>query len=184
MTVRFMRDARHVITLADVEARRMAHPYLGTGHLLLGLLRDEGGTATRILASLGVTDAVVVRELDARVGRSSEELGPDDEEALRAVGIDLDEIRQRLEAAFGPGILRPPAQRRRGYRLTAQARKALGTSRREAAAVGHRYVGSEDLLLGLNTVEPGVGAQILRHLLGVPTGSVRKAVLGELRRAS
>jgi ATP-dependent Clp protease ATP-binding subunit ClpA len=183
MTVRFTREARHVITLADAEARRIAHPHLGTGHILLGLLRDERGTAARALTTLGVTDAAVERELNARVRQSTEELGPDDEEALRAVGIDLDEIRQRLEAAFGPGVLRPPAQGRRGYRLTPQARRVLGMSRREAAALGHRYVGSEHLLLGLNAVASGTGAQILRHL-GVPARSVRNTVLEELRRAS
>jgi ATP-dependent Clp protease ATP-binding subunit ClpA len=183
MVARFTREARHVVALADAEARRMGHRHLGTGHLLLSLLRDQGGTAARALAMLGVTDASIERELVARVRRSTEELGPEDEEALGAVGIDLDEIRQRLEAAFGPGVLRPPAPERRGYRLTPQARKALGSSRREAAVLGHRYVGSEHLLLGVSALESGVAAQILRNL-GVSAGSVRDQVLEELRRAS
>jgi len=181
MIHRFASDGRLVVRLAHAEAKRMGHRYLGTEHLLMGLLRQERGPAARALATLGVTADVVEREIGARIGRSEAELGPTEAEALRTVGIDLDEVRDRVEAAFGPGALRPPAPENRGP--CRSAKRVLELSLREARCRGDRHIGSEHILLGLDAVETGLGARILRHL-GASSDSVRTAVLEELRRAS
>jgi ATP-dependent Clp protease ATP-binding subunit ClpA len=177
----FGSDARLVVRLAHVEARRMGHRHLGTEHLLVGLLREERGPAARALAALGVTADAVEHEIVARIGSSEAELDRADAEALRAVGIDLEQVREHVEAAFGPGALRPPAPERRG--LCRRARRALELSLREAMRRGDRHIGSEHVLLALNSVEAGLGAQILRDL-GASSESVRTSVLDELRRAS
>ena len=181
MIHRFGSDARLVVRLAHAEAKRMGHRHLGTEHLLVGLLREERGPAARALSPLGVTADAVEREIGVRIGWSEAELGRADAEALRAVGIDLDEVRERVEAEFGPGALRPPAPEKRG--LCRRAKRVLEESLREARRLGDRHIGSEHILLGINAVEPGLGAQILRDL-GASSESVRTGVLEELRRAS
>ncbi len=181
MIHRFTPEARRVVMLAHAEVRRMGHHHLGSEHLLLGLIRQEWGAAARALGKPGVTYQTVEREVAARVRRSTEELGIADAEALRAVGIDLDEVRARMEAAFGPGALRPPMPRKRG--LTPRAKRVLESSLRQAEGLGERSISSAHLILGLNATEESVGAQILRDL-GVTAESVRAGVGEELRRAS
>jgi ATP-dependent Clp protease ATP-binding subunit ClpA len=111
------------------------------------------------------------------------ELGPSDVDALRAIGIDLDEIRQRVEASFGPGALTRSVQGRRRARLADRAKEVWSASVRETRRLGHGFLGSEHLLLGLNDVEACAGAQILRQA-GVTRQSLRARVLEEHRRAS
>jgi ATP-dependent Clp protease ATP-binding subunit ClpA len=178
---RFCAEGRLVVKLAHAAAGRMGHRHLGTEHLLVGLLRHERGPAARALAALGVTADAVDREIDVRIRRSEAVLGLADAEALRAGGIDLDQVRERVEAAFGPGALEPRASEGRG--LCRSARRVLELSLREARCRGDRHIGSEHILLGLDAVETGLGARILRHL-GASSDSVRTAVLEELRRAS
>ena len=104
MFERFTTGAREVVVLAQDEARRLRHNYLGTEHLLLGLLREQGGVGRQALDRLGVEldDARfdVVRIIGA--GRDHAE---GDADALRSIGIDLDEVRRRVEETFGPGAL-------------------------------------------------------------------------------
>lgn len=170
---------RLVAAVAHAQAGRMGHARIGTEHLLLALAKD--GTAARALADLGVEAAAVEREVLARAPRPPGRLGPDDAEALRTLGIDLDAVRERIEAAFGPGALQPPAPRR--PRLTPQAKKAIEMSLREARALGADAIAPEHILLGVNAVEAGLGVRILRDL-GASALSVRLRALEELRRAS
>jgi ATP-dependent Clp protease ATP-binding subunit ClpA len=184
MFERFTRDARHTVVAAQREARRLGHDRIGTEHLLLGLLGGEGGgIAGVVLRELGVTAAAVERAIDRAHGRAG--LDEADAEALAAIGIDLDEIRRRTEAAFGPGALRQPVGSARRGRLPfgPGAKRALQRGLREAVALRHSSVGTEHLLLGILAVPEDLGAAALRSAGAVPE-AVRDGILTELRRAS
>jgi ATP-dependent Clp protease ATP-binding subunit ClpA len=127
----------------------------------------------------------------AEVGRGP--LGERDAEALGAIGIDLDEVRRRVEASFGPGALsRLPGQGcRRGRRmppvrghipLTPRAKKVLELSLREALVLKHKYIGTEHILLGLVREGEGLAMLVLTRL-GVGPQVVRARVLDAIRSA-
>ena len=127
MFERFTDDARQAVVLAQEEAVALHHGWIGTEHLLLGVLRADGDGA-RLLAGFGVDAAGVRDDVVRIVGRGEDDI---DRDALATLGIDLDAVRERVERAFGPGALsrrRPlPARRdRRGRsRSRARAKKAL-----------------------------------------------------------
>jgi hypothetical protein len=121
---RFTERARQVVVLAQEEARALRHNYIGTEHLLLGLLREEEGIAARVLGSLGLT----VEEVRAQVARI---VGPGDEVVTGQIS------------------------------LTPRAQKVLEFALRESLSLGHNYIGTEHILLGLVKESEGVGARIL-----------------------
>jgi ATP-dependent Clp protease ATP-binding subunit ClpA len=188
MFERFTGRARQVVVDAQVSARRLGHGYVGTEHILLGLLQGDG-IGARVLGALGVTAAAVEREMLAEVGRGP--LGSGDAEALGAIGIDLEEVRRRVEASFGPGALqwRPGRGCGRDRRLslfgghipfTPRAKKVLELSLREALALKHKYIGTEHILLGL--VREGEGlAMLVLVRLGAGPDAIRARVLDALR---
>jgi ATP-dependent Clp protease ATP-binding subunit ClpA len=185
MFERFTDSARQATVEAQVVARRLGHGHIGTEHLLLGLLETDG-IAAQVLRGLGVTPAAVEREVLAEVGRGP--LGQGDAEALGAIGIDLDEVRRRVEANFGPGALQwRPGRGCRGDRprlghvpFTPRAKKVLELSLREALALKHRYIGNEHILLGL--VREGEGlAMLVLVRLGAGPEAIRARVLDALR---
>jgi len=188
MFERFTDRARQVAIDAQVSARRLGHGYVGTEHILLGLLQGDG-IAARVLGGLGVTAAAVEREVLAEVGRGP--LGAGDAEALGAIGIDLEEVRRRVEASFGPGALqwRPGRGCGRDRRLplfgghvpfTPRAKKVLELSLREALALKHRYIGTEHILLGLVREGEGLAMLVLTRL-GAGPQMIRTRVLDALR---
>jgi ATP-dependent Clp protease ATP-binding subunit ClpA len=188
MFERFTNAARNVVIAAQQEARRLGHDCIGTEHVLLGLLREKG-TAARVLADLGVTAGAVEREVVTFVRPGP--FGAADAEALGAIGIDLDEVKRRLEATFGPGALRwRPGRRglRRGplpgghVPFSPRAKKVLELSLREALRLKHNHIGTEHILLGLVREGEGLAALVLTKL-GVDLEAVRARVLDELRRA-
>ena len=196
MFERFTDAARTAVVLAQDEARGLRHNYLGTEHLLLGLLREQTGAASRALAGVGISAEDVRSDVERIVGRGSPAaLSEDDAAALRAIGIDLDEVRRRIEETFGPEALAPRAPRRRrttrrcqpvpfDFRvgrisLTPRAKKALALALREATALGHSSIGTEHVLLGIVREGEGEAAQILARC-----GIGRVAVEAELRRAA
>jgi ATP-dependent Clp protease ATP-binding subunit ClpC len=122
---RFTKRGRQVVVLAQDEARALKHNYIGTEHLLLGLLREEEGLAARVLESLSVT----VEEVRAQVARM---VGQGDETVTGQIP------------------------------LTPRAKKVLELSLREALSLGHDYIGTEHILLGLARENEGVAAKILR----------------------
>jgi ATP-dependent Clp protease ATP-binding subunit ClpA len=124
MFERFTPRARQVVVLAEDEARRLKHNYIGTEHLLLGLIREEEGIAARVLESLDVT----VEEVRSQVSRI---VGHGD------------------ELASGPIPFTPRVQ------------KILDLALREALSLGHNYIGTEHLLLGLASEGEGVAIRIL-----------------------
>jgi ATP-dependent Clp protease ATP-binding subunit ClpC len=124
---RFTQRARRVLSLAQEVAERMRHNYIGTEHLLLGLLREDGGVAGRVLRDLGLQEERV-EELVENLTRAS----------TRTVPIQLD---------LSPGT-----------------KKVLELAIEEARRMGHHYIGTEHLLLGLVRQSDGVAIDILKHL--------------------
>jgi Clp amino terminal domain, pathogenicity island component len=130
MFERFTNRARRVVVLAQEEARLLNHDYIGTEHILLGLLADGEGIAAR---------------------------------ALDEIGIGLDTVRQQVEQIIGVG---KKARRSGHIPFTPRAKKVLELSLREALRLGHNYIGTEHILLGLIREGEGVAVQILARLGG------------------
>jgi ATP-dependent Clp protease ATP-binding subunit ClpC len=136
---RFSPAAREVIIAAQQEARTLHHGYIGTEHLLLGLLRDGDGVAGR---------------------------------TLRQLGISLETVREQVLDIIGQGKQEPAGH----IPLTPRAKRVMELAVREAAQLGHLYVGSEHILLGLVREGDGVGWHVL-YRLGVTVPGVRDQVL-------
>jgi ATP-dependent Clp protease ATP-binding subunit ClpA len=163
MFERFTKDARQAVVLAQEEAVALHHGWIGTEHLLLGVLRADGDGA-RLLAGFGLDAAGVRDDVVRIVGRGEDDI---DRDALATLGIDLDEVRERVERAFGPGAL---IRRRR-------CRKALELTLREAINLAERDLRAEHLVLGLLREGDGVAARILTER-GVTHAAVRERIAG------
>lgn len=206
MFERFTRQARTVVIGAQEEARELRHGRIGTEHLLLAVLRhpEEPGAAT--LVRLGLTRETCRAAATALFSGDSDPLGPEDAEALRALGIDLAEIRRRTEGTFGPGALdqpgrRPERQRGRfpfGRRrsgedpsgpakghlpFASRAKKALEQSVRESVAAKDRHIGVEHLVLGLLRADDRTTLALFERL-GIEPSPVRDLVLADRREAA
>ena len=163
---------------------------------LLHAMALADGTAARTLTGLGVDAALIERQMDRAAPRGRPLEGePDsaDAEALASIGIDLDEIRRRVEESFGPDALgRGPAGpgplgRASRVTMTGEARQSLALAAKEARALHHSYLGDEHLLLGLlgaAQLSPrgDFTLETLRDL-GIDPAQARQRVLDELRRA-
>ena len=143
MFERFTDRARRVIVLAQEEARMLNHDYIGTEHLLLGLIHEGEGVAAK---------------------------------ALESLGISLDAVRQQVEEIIGQGQQAPSGH----IPFTPRAKKVLELADREARALGHDYIGTEHILLGLIREGDGVAAQVLVKL-GADLNRVRQQVIQLLR---
>lgn len=186
MFERFTRAARETVIGAQEQALRLQHTGVGAEHLLLAVLAQPDTTGARALRSLGVVPADVTAQVAPR--------GALDEAALRALGIELAEVRRRVEEAFGRGVLdaephRTGWLRRQGLRrhvpFTRSAKKALESALREAVTLGHRYIGTEHLVLGLLADPHGAARQLLAATGVRPTQEeARAAVLRELDAAA
>jgi ATP-dependent Clp protease ATP-binding subunit ClpA len=198
MFERFTDKARKVVFLAKGKATERGDDQIRPVHMLYGLAAADG-VAARVLAALGVDAAAADRELGRAPGASPGAPGPwdveasGDAEALAAIGIDLDEIKRRIEDSFGPGALERVPLTPRGplnwigrVPLNDQAKLSLALSLREARALHHNYIGTEHLLLGLLRVADryprGDFAAVTLRDLGLDPASVRTRVLDELRQ--
>jgi ATP-dependent Clp protease ATP-binding subunit ClpC len=137
---RFTERARKVIILAKEEARRFNHDYIGTEHILLGLIREGEGVAATVLQKLG---------------------------------LSLENIRLEIEKLVQPG---PTTQIIGDIPFTPRAKKALELSAEEARSLGHNYIGTEHLLLGLIREGEGIASQVLLNL-GLDLNTVRNEVM-------
>jgi ATP-dependent Clp protease ATP-binding subunit ClpA len=145
MFERFTKPARAVVTAAGEHAAQATASAVRPEHLLLGVLDQHGCLALRVLAGLGAPAEEVRTVLDRYRLRYVDGLDDDDAEALRAIGIDLDEVVRRVDRNLrGPvaGSGRPP-------RFSRESKKVLELALREALALRHNYIGTEHLLLGL-----------------------------------
>jgi ATP-dependent Clp protease ATP-binding subunit ClpA len=142
MFERFSDRARRVIVLAQEEARMLEHDYIGTEHILLGLIHEGEGIAAT---------------------------------SLRALGIDLETVRGEIETLIGRGRQPTPGH----IPFTSRAKKSLELALREMVHLGHDYIGTEHLLLGLIREGDGVAAQVLRQR-GLELNRVRQEVIRQL----
>ncbi len=191
MFERFTTGARETVISAQHERAALGHPFVGTEHLLLGLLNEGGGIAYTVLSRAGLRRDHVREEVRRLVNPPP--LGEADAEALRTIGIDLDEVRARVEETFGEGALQPPPPERRGLfrrrdpdeesgRFSRRAKKVLELSLREAIVLHHRSIGPEHILLGMLREGEGLAAKIM-HDAGIVPDELRAQVLEELRTA-
>ncbi len=182
MFARFTPQAREAMVLAQEESARLRYPWLGTEHLLLGLLRQRGTAASNVLEGFGVTRASVERELIRTLGqpRGGQILGDEDERALKTLGIDLQEVRARVEEAFGPGALERARPGRCGSPMMPRLKESLERAAREA---GRGLIETDHLLLGMLNVRGALAVETLRAL-GVRPDAVRGSVLAYRARAS
>ena len=165
MFERFTQAARSTVVVATEEARGMRHDFVGTEHLLLGLLHqtDDPGVAVLLRSGLDLATArAAVRRLLAVGG---EDL---DGAALGSIGIDLDAVTERVEAAFGAGALSRPSASAAGgggprtrLPFTGRAKKALGLSLRAAQGRRDDHLGPGHLLLGLIREGGGLARVVL-----------------------
>jgi ATP-dependent Clp protease ATP-binding subunit ClpC len=139
MFERFTDRARRVVVLAQEEARMLNHNYIGTEHILLGLIHEGEGVAAK---------------------------------ALESLGISLEAVRQQVEEIIGQGQSAPTGH----IPFTPRAKKVLELSLREALQLGHNYIGTEHILLGLIHEGEGVAAQVLQKL-GADLNRVRQQVI-------
>jgi ATP-dependent Clp protease ATP-binding subunit ClpC len=142
MFERFTDRARRVVVLAQEEARMLNHNYIGTEHLLLGLIHEGEGVAAK---------------------------------ALESMNISLEAVRSQVEDIIGQGQAAPTGH----IPFTPRAKKVLELSLREALQLGHNYIGTEHILLGLIREGEGVAAQVLQKL-GADLGRVRRQVMATL----
>lgn len=162
MFERFTAQARSVVVRAQEDARELDQPSIGTALILLGVAEDGETAGGRVLKTLGVGPDDVRNDIRHASERRDRAFSDEDEDALRSVGIDLDQVRRSVEEMFGPGAL----DRGRGSRgghipFTPGAKKVLELALREAIAIGHRHIGTEHLLLGLVRDERCSAARIL-----------------------
>jgi len=136
---RFTERARRVVVLAQEEARMLNHNYIGTEHILLGLVREQDGVAAK---------------------------------ALNSLNIKLDAVRREVEEIIGQGQAAPTGH----IPFTPRAKKVLELSLREALQLGHNYIGTEHILLGLIREGEGVASQVLQKL-GADLNRVRQTVI-------
>ena len=139
MFERFTDRARRVVVLAQEEARMLNHNYIGTEHILLGLIHEGEGVAAK---------------------------------ALESLGISLEAVRAQVQEIIGEGQQAPSGH----IPFTPRAKKVLELSLREALQLGHNYIGTEHILLGLIREGEGVAAQVLNKL-GADLNRVRQQVI-------
>lgn len=200
MFERFTHEARDVVIQAQREARGLHHRWIGTEHLLLALLGRPDAPGVATLTRLGVTAERAREAVLAVAGDGAEGLGEQDTEALKALGIDLDEVRKRAEETFGEGALDAPPDAGSGRRFgvfrrkqgdggpghipfTPRAKKALELSLREALALKDGFIGTQHLVLGLLRSDDLQTLAVFERL-GIGPRAVRQQVLTDLRKAA
>ena len=144
MLERFTKPARAVVTQATTYAVQATASEVRPEHLLQALLDEEGALALRVLATLGAPAAQLRTVLERHRLQFVDGLDADDAEALRAIGIDLDEVVRRIDRNLGG-----TAAGRGRPRFSRDSKKVLELALREAIALRHNYIGTEHLLLGL-----------------------------------
>jgi ATP-dependent Clp protease ATP-binding subunit ClpA len=150
-----IRPAEQYLVAGADQARRVGHTYVGTEHILSVLARDPRGGATRILARLGVTAEAVERALACWL-EAKAPASKIDPQALAALGIDFEEVRERLEQTFGPGAL----ERTRSGCLGICPRLKLALAYALDRAAGEP-LRDEHVLLGILGVPDSVSARVL-----------------------
>jgi ATP-dependent Clp protease ATP-binding subunit ClpA len=177
MFERFTDSARQAVAAAEQESRDLNSGHIGTEHLLIALSAEPQGLGGRILRHMGATPDGL--RADARRHAGPSAIDPD---ALATLGIDFDEVKRRVEEAFGPGALSRGHECEGHIPFAPAAKKSLELSLRGARALGDQFIGSEHLLLGIARTEQGAAAQILNER-GIDVKRLEAAVQ-QARRAA
>jgi ATP-dependent Clp protease ATP-binding subunit ClpA len=180
--VTYRDDAHQILDVARREAQGLSHNYIGTEHLLLALTVEDFGMATSVLADCGVTERALKKQVVEELASASDELTETDAAALAIVGIDLSEVRRRVEEAFGPTALDAPACPT-GTPFTDKALRAMKATPRHARRLRHRGIGPEHLLLALLDDQNALAVKLIRRL-GASPDVLRECMLAALREAS
>lgn len=193
MFERFTRESRDLIQSAQAHARRLDHLWVGTEHLILALASSPGGVASTFDAH-GMSPARLERAIHAHLATSDTE----ERQALQAIGIDLDRVREALELESGPSLLEMRLEKARqrfprawrDYRrpsptrpFTPRAKRALELALREALRLKHKTIEPEHIALGILREGAGVAGAVLDEL-AVETDSLRVDLETALRMAS
>lgn len=184
MFERFSDPARRVVVLAQHEAQSLGHDFLGTEHLLLGLAAETDSPVARVLAQHGLTKGRIRSYVCLVIGAGMHGPRVDpriDPAALATLGIDLEEVRRRVEATFGAGALSSgqPGKHRddcAGRRFTPRAKRALQVALDEAQAEHRDRIVPAHIALALLSTD-GVAARLLAH--HHVTRAVMRAALGD-----
>jgi ATP-dependent Clp protease ATP-binding subunit ClpA len=176
MFERFTSEARQTVVGAQEEARRLHAARIGTEHLLLALLAQEGSASAAALARHGLVHDSVAETIR---GYGTAEL---DAEALTTLGIDLDAVRDRVEATFGPGALERVSGRAAADHIpfSPRAKKVLELSLREAIALKSKSIADGHIALGLLREGEGLAMKVL-HDRGIDTPELRRDLTTALR---
>ncbi|HEX5404048.1 MAG TPA: Clp protease N-terminal domain-containing protein [Pseudonocardiaceae bacterium] len=184
MFERFTAAGRDVVIQATGEAVALGDPAIGTGHMLLALLDERAGPASAALRAAGLSHDLVRAELARRSVVPL--LDPEEAEALKSVGIDLDAVLARMTESFGADALASGQQGdrrgRRSLRFDAGAKKTMQHSLREAVARHDRSLGPEHLVLGL-LAEDNTATTVLDRV-GVDRAELRANLLAALDEAA
>ena len=150
------RPAQRYLAAGADEARRLGHPFVGTEHVLLALSRDPNGAAARILRQLDVDHAAISESSCLAAGTPAPQIDP---EELATLGIDLDNVRTRLDETFGPGALEQAGAGCLGIMPHLKIALAYAVD-----YAGEGSVKEEQMLLGLLSVSYSLAARILSDL--------------------
>ncbi len=183
MFERFTDRARTVLMEAQAEAVETGVGFIGTEHLLIGMLREGTGVAAVALEEHSVALEQVREKVWAEIATYVPVRAVDDASALAAIGIDIEVVRATVEAAFGQGSL---PDRRSHPPFTPKGKAALERSLTISLTWRHRYIGTEHLLAGLIELGEGVAVSVMQHLgvdLEALEDSVKRLSTPELRRA-
>lgn len=161
---RYAEGTKKAIELAQKEAVNLGHPFIGTEHLLLGLIA-QGGEAKQVLGEFGVTLDEARKAVSAKVGDVSAGAEAMDARALEPVGIDLKAVKGKVEEAFGEGALKIPPGR---PRFTPRSARVLEMAVGKAAGAGSDRVEPEHLLRALISDPDGFASQVLEQLAEDP----------------
>ena len=179
MFERFTEAARQTVVLAQEEARELHSGHIGTEHLLLGLVGQGGTPVADVLSRHGLTRDTVTGAITSRV---ADDL---DADALSSLGIDLDAVRETVEATFGEGALRPsppscrPRVRDGHIPFTPRAKKVLELSLREAVALKSPSISEGHILLGVLRDGEGLAMKVIADR-GVDVATLREEIVSVL----
>jgi ATP-dependent Clp protease ATP-binding subunit ClpA len=192
MFERFTPEARRIVTGAVEVATQLHHDALGPDHLLVALAGTGPNVATGALIACEFDPVRAREDLERIAGPGRGDLDEVDAAALRSIGVDLDEVRRRTEASFGPGALERRRRwhgRRRarvcGLPFLPKAKQALELALREAIRLDQRSIGPEHVLLGLLRLD--ASSTQLIHAQGIDRRRLRSEVergLLDLRRGA
>ena len=191
MFERFTDDARAIVTRATAHADALQHGWIGTEHLLLGLLDDAAGRPARLLAPWDVQRDWVLAEVERLIGRGEPDL---DAGALATLGIDLDEVRSAVRQTFGDDAVerlrrpvhqpwqpwRRPSRRcmsllAGGMGVAPRVKQAFEHARRDADRRQRPAIDPTGLLLGMVEVEDALSNRLLRDA-GIDPSEVRRVL--------